>query len=126
MLSVFLFGCQGSIKPEKLYGDWKYVKVENLDKNQEEDNISDAELAEQNPSIHFSPDKKLQIIWGGKVLSEGTFRLEGNMIRYKENLPGGTTREFPFLVKKLDDKELVFETMSRQGTRVTAKRAVSL
>jgi hypothetical protein len=61
-------------------------------------------------------------MWGGKLLSYGTFRMEDNMIRYKEVLEGGTTREFPFLIKKISENRLVFETMEQDATRITAER----
>ena len=42
------------------------------------------------------------------------------MIRYTEDLPGGQKREFPFLIKSLSEKELVFQTMEQNFTTVTA------
>jgi uncharacterized membrane protein len=61
-------------------------------------------------------------MWGGKVLSHGKFKTDGKNIRYTETLPDGKTREFPFWVMKLTDKEIVFETMGADGSRVTAVR----
>ncbi len=113
-------GCNRTIEPEELYGEWKYIRVESP--REDPPVMSDEELAAQNPSIIFTKNKDLVIIWGGEKLSHGKFRMDGQMIRYKENLAGGTTREFPFLIKSLSDQELVFETMSQELTRVTAVR----
>jgi hypothetical protein len=105
---------------ETLYGQWNYIKVESP--SNPEENLTEEELLEQVPSISFTADHNLTIMWGGKRLSYGKYRIEGNLIRYTENLGGGRTREFPFLVSKLTDKELVFETMEQNATRVTAVR----
>ncbi|HEY1023932.1 MAG TPA: hypothetical protein VGE26_02105 [Sphingobacteriaceae bacterium] len=125
IFSLFCFvftlsACNQSIKPVQLYGEWKYIKVE-TPKNPVE-NMSAEDVALQNPSIRFTEGKDLVIIWGGERISHGKFRVEGKLIYYKENLAGGRTREFPFLVSKLTDKEIVFETMSEASTRVTAVR----
>ncbi len=61
-------------------------------------------------------------MWGGKVLSHGKFSIAGHNINYTESLPDGTTRQFPFWVSKLTDKDLVFETTGVDGSRVTAVR----
>lgn len=120
LLGFLCVSCSRSLQLEDLYGEWKYVKVE-TPKNAEE-NVSAEELAELTPSIHFSRENDLVIMWGGKRLSHGKFRIEGRMIRYKEYLGEGKTREFPFLVSKITATELVFETMNRESTRVTAIR----
>ena len=80
------------------------------------------ELIAQAPTILFSKDNKLVIEWGGKQLSHGTYRMDGKMIRYTEFLEGGGKREFPFLIKELGDKELVFQTMEQNYTKVKAKK----
>jgi len=113
--------CARSVKPEQLYGEWKYIKVENPNQNPPYE-MPDAEVRAENPSIQFSKSNDLVIMWGGKRLSYGTFRMEDNMIRYKEVLEGGTTREFPFLIKKISENRLVFETMEQDATRITAER----
>lgn len=119
LLYVFtLVSCTGSVKEDDLYGNWSYTKVESP--SNPDENLSEQEILEQKPSISFTASQDLTIMWGGKRLSFGKFRIEGNLIRYTENLGGGNTREFPFLVTKLTDKELVFETMEQNATRVTA------
>ncbi len=118
----FLFStCSSSLKPDTLFGKWKYIRVINPNSNPP-DSIPANELAIQKPYIIFSKPNKLVILWGGKKLSSGTFWIDGKMIRFKENLPGGKTREFPFLVSELDSHSLVFETMTNDGTRVTARK----
>jgi len=82
--------------------------------------MPDDEVKANSPSIKFSGENDLVIIWGGRQLSNGKFRMEDRMIRYKENLEGGQTREFPFLVQKISADSLVFETMEHDFTRVTA------
>jgi len=74
----------------------------------------------QAPYIKFTKSDSLIITWGSKILTHGKFRMDGNNISYTENLPDGSTRTFPFYISKIDDKNLVFETLGEQGTRVTA------
>ena len=116
---LILGACSITLDQEKLVGSWDYVKIENLNPRSE-DSTTVADLKKAKPYIQFSPDNQLHIFWEGKLLSSGTYGIDGKMIRYKEDLPDGTKREFPFLVSKLSESELVFETMSSEGTRVTA------
>lgn len=118
-LIVLIAACKPAIKPADLYGTWKYIKVENPNETPP-DSVSHADLQVQSPSVRFTKSDSLIIVWGGKVLSRGKFRLDGVDIRYTENLPDGTVREFPFYISKIDSKNLVFETLGEQGTRVTA------
>jgi hypothetical protein len=120
--ALLLFAsCHTAIKPEAIYGKWKYVKVENPNRHPP-DSVSSAELAQNSPYIQFSKNDSLLIYWGGKVLSHGTFRLDGSNIRFKEILADGKTREFPFWVSELTDKDLIFETTGEDGSKVTALR----
>lgn len=119
ILCLVLSGCLNSIKIEKLYGRWKYISVIN---SNPEENLTSDEIRQQAPSIIFSKNQDLVIEWGGKRLSYGKFRMEGRMIRYTETLGGNRTREFPFLITKLTDSELVFQTMEQNYTRVKAKK----
>ncbi|WP_423146928.1 hypothetical protein [Rubrolithibacter danxiaensis] len=121
LLAVFwINSCSSGINTGDLYGEWKYLKVEEL--HDPSQNLSAQEVAEQSPSIRFSEDGKLVIMWGGKILSHGKFKMEGNIIRYTEDLPGGTTRPIPFLIKEINSKKLVFETMAQESTRITAEK----
>lgn len=116
--SLFLFlSCSGSVDPNELYGKWNYVKVVNADP---EDITSDEEVKQARPAIIFSESQVLKIEWGGEQISSGKFKLDGKMIRYTETLEGGRTREFPFLINKLTETELVFQTMEKNYTIVTA------
>lgn len=123
LIGLFCFSllqsCTTHVNPEQLYGEWTYIKVENPNSNPP-DSVTAAELAQQKPSIIFSKDNDLVIMWGGAKLSSGKFRIDKNMIRYTESLKDGNTREFPFLVSRLNEDQLVFETMEQSGTRVTA------
>lgn len=119
-IGLILFSsCSNTIKPEDLYGRWNYIKVEN---SNPQDTLPDGELELQSPAIIFNDKQDLIIVWGGKKLSSGKFRMEGKMIRYTEDLPGGQNREFPFLIKSLNEKELVFQTMEQSVTTVTARK----
>jgi hypothetical protein len=118
-LALLFASCSSSIQPEELYGRWNYTKVYNADPR---DSLPAGELELQAPAIIFSKDNKLVIEWGGKPLSQGKFKMEGKMIRYTEDLGSNKTRDFPFLIKSIDNEELVFETMEKNFTRVTAKK----
>ena len=78
------------------------------------------DLQAQSPSIEFLSNNKFVIMWGGKALSQGTFSTVGQNIMIKEDLPGGQSRKFSFLVSKLTDKDIVFETKGDDASRVTA------
>ncbi len=120
IIALLLFSsCQKAIKPETLYGKWKYVKVENTD-IRSTNNVTPEELESESPYIQFSKNDSLMIWWGGRVLTHGTYKLDGNNILVKEILDGGKTREFPFIVSNLDDKNLIFETQGDESARVTA------
>ncbi|MDO8992964.1 hypothetical protein [Daejeonella sp.] len=118
-LLLFFSSCNNSIEQKDLYGKWNYVKVVNADP---EDITSDEELKQASPAIIFTEINDLIIEWGGKQLSKGKYKLDSKMIRYTESLEGGRTREFPFLIRKLSDNELVFQTMEKNYTLVTAIR----
>ncbi len=119
ILMLLIAACKPALKPENLYGTWKYIKVENPNETPP-DSVSKSTLQEESPSIHFTKGDSLTIIWGGKLLSHGKFVLDGMNIRYTEILPDGKTRTFPFYVSEITDKELIFETLGEEGTRVTA------
>lgn len=119
LIFVLCASCTNSIKPEELYGRWNYINVDNTNP---QDTLPNGELELQSPAIIFNDKNDLIIEWGGKKLSSGKFRMEGQMIRYTEDLPGGRTREFPFLIKSLNDTELVFQTMEQNVTTVTARK----
>jgi hypothetical protein len=121
VILLFLVACQGSVSTQELIGEWKYIKVESP--NQYPPYVMpDEELKQGDPSIKFTASGDLVIIWGGTRLSYGKFRMENRMIRYTENLPEGAVREFPFLIKEITPQKLVFETMNKDATRVTAIR----
>jgi hypothetical protein len=118
---LVLSACRPAITPEKLYGTWKYTKLEHPGANPPSAE-PDWKLKIENPSIVFTKNNQLTIWWDGKVLTHGTFKVDGNNIRYKEVLPDGNTREFPFYVTRLTDTEIVFETLGAEGSRVTAAK----
>lgn len=111
--------CKNSIKPEELYGEWRYVKVEEPNKRPPFV-MPQEDLEAARPSIKFTKENRLIIIWEGKQLSNGKFKMDNRMIRYTENLEGGAVREFPFLIKEISDTLLVFETMREDASRITA------
>jgi len=119
LLLVIFSACSTSIKPEDLYGRWNYVRIANANP---QDSLSEGELELQSPAIIFDRNNNLVIEWGGKKLSSGKFSMDGKMIRYTEDLPGNQKREFPFLIKQLTQSDLIFQTMERNSTTVTARR----
>ncbi len=117
---LFFASCKSAIKPGDLYGKWKYIKIEHPDGDPP---VMPAEqLQSQSPSIEFLKNGGFVITWGGRVLSYGKFTTEGRNINIKEDLPDGTTRTFPFWVSELTDKEIIFETTGKDGSKVTAVR----
>lgn len=120
--ALLLAACKQGIKAEKLYGDWKYIRVEKLNTDDYSDTTTKQDLIDNLPHISFSKDSQLTMYWGGKIFSHGSFSISGNNINYTEQLPGGKHRTFPFWVSKLDDQTIVFETMNNDGSRVTATK----
>ena len=118
-LVLVIAACKPAITPEKLYGTWKYTKVENPGANPPSTD-PDWKLKMDNPSIVFSKNNELIIWWGGKVLAHGTFKVDKENIMVKQDMPDGTTHEFPFYVSQFKDNQMVFETLGTEGTRVTA------
>ena len=122
LLFTCLFASCSSPKTEDFYGSWEYIKVENPE--QVPPRIaSEEELKENSPSIVFHPDGKLEMIWGAKVLSHGTFKLEYPNIVYKEELDSGKSRDIRFLIKRFEKDSLVFQTQEADPVRVTARKA---
>src|ERR1700726_3558031 len=97
---LLLVSCKSSIKPSDLLGKWKYTKVEHP-KTDPPDSLSKSELQIAAPYIKFS-NNNLVIMWSGKILSHGTFVMDGDNIRYTEFLPEGGKRQFPFWISKFD------------------------
>jgi hypothetical protein len=118
-LILFIYSCKPNLTPQALYGKWKYLKVESPNSNPP-DSVKSSELEQAKPYILFAKNDSMQILWDGKVLSHGTFKVEGSNIQIKEILPDGTTRNFPFWVSKITEKDLIFETKGEDGSRVTA------
>ena len=110
--------CKNTIKRDALYGKWKYIKIENTSVSSTS-NVTSEQLEAEEPYIQFSKNDSLLIWWGGKVLSHGSYKIDGEKIQVKEILADGKTREFPFIVSKLDDGNLIFETTGDDGARVT-------
>ena len=119
IITVLFTSCGPSLKPENLIGKWNYVKLENPGANPPSTE-PDWKLKMDKPSIEFTKNNELTIYWGGKVLSHGTFTVDGKNIRYKQILADGRTNEFPFYVTQFDGKEMIFETQGKEGSRVTA------
>ncbi len=119
--SLLLFtACKDQLKFDKIYGRWEYTRLEHPSANPPSTE-PDWKLKIEHPYIMFSGNV-LTIWWDDKVLSHGTFRVDAPNILYKEILPDGSTREFPFFVSKLTDTEIIFETLGTEGARVTATR----
>jgi hypothetical protein len=117
---LFVTACKHNIKTNELYGDWKYIKIDHPKGDDMTDTIPGDTLKAAAPYIRFTPQKQLNINRGGKILSHGTFTINGDNINYTEQMPDGETRTFPFWVSHLDNKTIVFETLDNNGSRVTA------
>jgi hypothetical protein len=115
---LLVSACKHSVTATDLYGKWKYTKVENP--NQSPPNgVPADELKEQAPYIEFTKSGSLRMVWGGKLLSHGTFTVDGANIQYKEILPEGTSRSFPFYISSFEVNTMVFETVGKDVSRVT-------
>ena len=119
LIAIVLSACTGSIKVGMLYGKWNYVKV-GVPNSSPPDTVTKAELEVNKPFINFSKNGQFNIIWGGKILSHGTYELSGSNIKVRENLSGGKTRDFQFYVSDLTNRSITFETTGQGGSRVTA------
>ena len=86
ILLSLLVSCQLSIKPETLYGKWKYIKIEN-NSVANTTNVRPEQLEAESPYIKFTKDS-LMIWWGGKVVTHGTYIINGDKIQFKEIQPG--------------------------------------
>lgn len=120
IFTILVFtSCLTGIKKEDLIGQWKYTKYEYTNKSVAAPNI---DLSDQQPSIVFHGDCKAEIYSSGKLLSHGTYFLDHKIIRYEEVLANGMKRKIPFLIKALNQNNLVFETMEAEGKRITAEK----
>jgi len=119
LLLFTLSACKPNLKPAQFYGTWKYIKVENPNETPP-DSVGHEALQEASPSVRITSKDSLIITWGGQILSKGVFTIDHQNISYTEDMPGGGKRTFPFYVSKIDDKNIVFETLGEHGTRVTA------
>lgn len=111
--------CKPTVTPEKLYGKWNYIRVRNPLADPP-DSVGKQTLASEKPYIEFTRQDSLIINWDGKVLSHGTFKVDGLDIRYKEILAGSQTRDFPFHIEDFNDKQIIFSTAGKDGSEVTA------
>jgi len=118
-LLFFFLSCNRAIKPEDLFGKWKYIKVEHP-RASPPDSLTSADIKASAPYIQFTQNKQLVIVWDGRVLSHGKFVIDDHNLVYTETMTDGKTRTFPFWVSKLTDKDLIFETRGEDGSRVTA------
>jgi hypothetical protein len=117
--SMLFTACGPSLNPDNLYGKWNYTKLESPGANPPSAE-PDWKLQMDRPSIEFTKNNELTIYWGGKVLSHGTFTVDGKNIRYKQLSADGRSNEFPFHVTQFTGKEMIFETLGKEGSRVTA------
>lgn len=116
---ALLFSCKQSVKTAQIEGKWLYKKVEFLRQNPVIVREGD-ELEADKPYIIFEKSGKAKIMSSGKILSEGAFVLDGDIIRYEEILPDGQKRAIPFLIIEIDEKHLIFESMDQDTKRITA------
>lgn len=118
-IALCFAACKPSASPDKLYGKWNYTRVRNPLADPP-DSVGKETLSSEKPYIEFTRQDSLRIIWDGKVLSHGTFKVDGLDIRYKEILATGQTRDFPFHIENFSDKQMIFSTAGKDGSEVTA------
>ena len=116
---LFLTACSSGVKPDLLIGKWQYVSYEYQNKSL---NKPLANIAAQQPYIVFNANGTATIYSSGKVLSSGNYTLDGKVIRYVEDLPNNQKRKIPFLIRKLETKKLVFQTMDSEVKVITAEK----
>jgi hypothetical protein len=117
LLVLFFSACQSSIKTEKLYGKWNYIRIKS--NTTRPDSITSATLKTTSPYIEFTKKDSLLIYWSGGRISRGIFTTDGDSIVYKQDLDYGY-RVFPFIVKEMTDKKIIFYTKGPEGSEVTA------
>ena len=118
LLGALLFSaCNHTVTATDLYGKWNYIKIENP--GQSTPGVSDDALKQLAPYIEFTKADSLRMFWDGKMLSHGTFTVDGTNIQYKEILVDGSTRSFPFFISDFKDGRMVFETLGTDASRVT-------
>lgn len=117
---LLMSACKHAVTATDLYGKWSYTKLEYP--NQTSPGTSASELLEQAPYIEFTKADSLRMVWGGQVISRGTFKVDGTNIQYKEILADGSTRSFPFYISSFKDHTMVFETLGEDASRVTVVR----
>lgn len=117
LLCLTATACKHSVTAPDLYGKWNYTKLEHPNKSTP--GPSEGQLSEDAPYIEFTPSDSLRMFWGGKLLSHGTFTVDGTNIQYTEILPNGNTRKFPFFISEFKDNTMVFETLGEDASRVT-------
>ena len=109
--------CKHAVTATDLYGKWNYTKLEHPGQTMPGPSASD--LKTQAPYIEFTKADSLRMFWGGQLLSHGTFTVDGTNIQYKEILPDGSSRSFPFFISAFKDKTMAFETLGSDASRVT-------
>ncbi len=118
---LFLIACNGNINQQNLVGKWKYISYNYQNKSINKPLIN---IVLQNPSIVFNKDRTALIYSSGKVLSRGSYQLDGKIIRYEEVLSNGEKRKIPFLIKELNSKQLIFQTMNAEVMIITANKEI--
>ncbi len=117
-LLLFLASCKPAIKPEDLYGKWKYTKIEHP--NDDPAVMPAEQLNSVSPYIEFSKNNTYLIMWGGRVISHGKFKPDGRNIQITETLADSSTRNFPFWVSELSDSQIIFQSTGENSSKVTA------
>lgn len=115
---LLLASCKPAIKPENLYGKWKYIKIEHP--SDDPPVMPADQLNNVSPYIEFSKNNTYLIMWGGRVISHGKFKPDGRNIQITETLPDSSTRNFPFWVSELSDTQIIFQSTGENSSKVTA------
>jgi len=119
LICLFAAACTSGLDTKQLEGKWKYVKV-GVPNSSPPDTVTTADLEENKPYIEIKADGNYNIMWGGKLLSHGSYKISGKNLNMHELLADGKSRDFPFFVSTLTDKQITFETVDKGGSQVTA------
>lgn len=119
LLITLLIACNSNVNQQNIIGKWNYISYEYQNKYLDKTLVN---IALQKPFIVFNKDGSASIYSSGRVLSHGKYQLDGKIIRYIEVLPDGQKRKIPFLIKKMNDKQLIFQTMDAEVKIITATK----
>jgi len=98
LLLLFLASCKPAIKPEDLYGKWKYIKIE----------------------MPTAPQDTILVKSYLLATFHGSFTIDKYNINVSGHYNDGSATKLLFWVMKLTNKEIVFKILGERPWVVTA------